>query len=350
MAVADELALSAQQRRNLEFAALLHDVGKITIPKEIINKPGPLNTEEWAYIKRHSHHERWDGGGYPDGLTADSIPLEARIIACCDTWNAMRTDRAYRKALPHEAAFAELWSSAGSQLDPRIVEILATIVAPAPAVADTPAPAAEPAPEEPESAGADPLDELVTRAGGRASAQTPERAPMADGALEDVRAVDPVERLLEDSWDSRSQRADRCEVVVEMATAVLFLAIAVPLAIPALLGGKLPIGFTLLLVALYAVVSRTVKFPIGAGYVVPSYLVLVPMLLLLPPSAVPLLTAAGLRRVARAGPSGRVDARRSSSWRRQGSRLPWRARRRLRRRSRRLDGARVVRAGGRAKA
>ena len=135
--VADVLKLDAQRRRNLEFGALLHDVGKIAIPKEIINKPGKLDAAEWTVIKTHtvegqkmlervggfmrevglivrSHHERWDGGGYPDGLVGDRIPLEARIIACCDTWNAMRTDRAYRKALSHEVALAELTANSGT--------------------------------------------------------------------------------------------------------------------------------------------------------------------------------------------------------------------------------------------
>ena len=125
--VAEQLNLSPQQRRNLEFGALLHDVGKIAIPKQIINKPGPLDPDEWVIIKTHtiegqrmldrvggfmrevglivrSHHERWDGAGYPDRLTGVAIPLEARIITCCDSWNAMRTDRAYRTALSHDAA------------------------------------------------------------------------------------------------------------------------------------------------------------------------------------------------------------------------------------------------------
>ena len=116
LAVGDQLGLDAEQRRNLEFGALLHDVGKITIPKEIINKPGPLDPAEWASIKTHtlegekmlarvggfmrevgqivrSHHERWDGEGYPDGLSGAAIPLAARIISCCDAWSAMRTDR-----------------------------------------------------------------------------------------------------------------------------------------------------------------------------------------------------------------------------------------------------------------
>ena len=152
--VADVLKLDAQRRRNLEFGALLHDVGKIAIPKEIINKPGKLDAAEWTVIKTHtvegqkmlervggfmrevglivrSHHERWDGGGYPDGLVGDQIPLEARIIACCDTWNAMRTDRAYRKALSHEVALTELTANAGTQFDPAVVGALLEVVEPA---------------------------------------------------------------------------------------------------------------------------------------------------------------------------------------------------------------------------
>ncbi len=147
LAVADRLDLRAEQRRNVEFAALLHDVGKIAIPKEIINKPARLDPDEWTTIKTHSaegqrlldrvggfmgevglivrsHHERWDGTGYPDGLEAARIPLESRIIACCDTWNAMRTDRSYRRALPSEVALAEMHRVSGSQLDPHIVDVL----------------------------------------------------------------------------------------------------------------------------------------------------------------------------------------------------------------------------------
>ncbi len=124
LALGESLGLDAEQRRNLEFAALLHDVGKIAIPKEIINKPGKLDPQEWQVVKTHtiegqkvldrvggfmhevglivrSHHERWDGNGYPDGLAGEAIPLESRIIGCCDAWNAMRTDRVYRTALPH---------------------------------------------------------------------------------------------------------------------------------------------------------------------------------------------------------------------------------------------------------
>ena len=156
--LAEQLELPAERRRNLEFAALLHDVGKIAIPKEIINKPGKLEPHEWTIVKTHtlegqkmldrvggfmrdvglivrSHHERWDGGGYPDGLMGEQIPLEARIISCCDTWNAMRTDRPYRKALSYEVARSELISASGTQLDPKLIDALLELVA-----AEAPAP------------------------------------------------------------------------------------------------------------------------------------------------------------------------------------------------------------------
>jgi HD-GYP domain-containing protein (c-di-GMP phosphodiesterase class II) len=77
-----------------------------------------------------SHHERWDGSGYPDSLAGDAIPLESRIIAACDAWNAMRTNRAYRNALDQDVALAELISNAGRQFDPRIVQALTQIVEP----------------------------------------------------------------------------------------------------------------------------------------------------------------------------------------------------------------------------
>ena len=145
------LELSPDRLRNLEFGALLHDVGKIAISKSIINKPGKLDADEWQLIKTHttegqqlldrvggfmsdvgrivrSHHERWDGGGYPDGIAGEAIPLESRVIAACDTWNAMTTDRPYRPALDHAVAVAELSSAAGSQLDPAVVEVVLGIV------------------------------------------------------------------------------------------------------------------------------------------------------------------------------------------------------------------------------
>jgi putative nucleotidyltransferase with HDIG domain len=147
IAVGDTLALSPARRRNLEFGALLHDVGKVAIPKDIINKPGKLDPAEWTIIKTHtiegqrmldrvggfmrevgvivrSHHERWDGSGYPDGLAGDEIPLEARIVACCDAWSAMTTTRSYRDAMPIPDAVAEMRRSAGTQFDPRVVDAL----------------------------------------------------------------------------------------------------------------------------------------------------------------------------------------------------------------------------------
>lgn len=150
LAVADLLRLDAASRRNLEFGALLHDIGKIAIPKSIINKPGALDAEEWEIVKTHtveghkmlervggvmgqvgrivrSHHERWDGSGYPDRLQGEQIPIEARIISCCDAYNAMTTTRSYRKALPVDVARAELERNSASQFDPAIVAALLQI-------------------------------------------------------------------------------------------------------------------------------------------------------------------------------------------------------------------------------
>ena len=149
--VARELGLDADRQRNVEFGALLHDVGKIAVPKEIVNKPGKLDEREWEIIKTHtvegqkmlervggfmrevgqivrSHHERWDGGGYPDGLRGEEIPLESRIIACCDAFNAMTTTRSYRRAMPSSVAIAELVKHAGSQFDPHVVETMVAVV------------------------------------------------------------------------------------------------------------------------------------------------------------------------------------------------------------------------------
>jgi putative nucleotidyltransferase with HDIG domain len=151
LAVADEFGLDERQRWAVEFGALLHDIGKIHVPKEIINKPGPLTDEERAVIEMHtvkgqrmlegiggvladighvvrSSHERYDGLGYPDGLAGELIPIEARVVTCCDAFSAMVTDRPYRKAIPLPEALAELEAHAGTQFDPRVVETLCTIV------------------------------------------------------------------------------------------------------------------------------------------------------------------------------------------------------------------------------
>jgi HD-GYP domain-containing protein (c-di-GMP phosphodiesterase class II) len=147
LSVADTLKLSPTDRRDAEFVALLHDVGKIRIPSDIINKPGPLDARERAIIETHtiegekmlervgglighigrlvrSCHEHYDGGGYPDRLTGEEIPLIARIVCACDAYSAMTTDRPYRAARTRDEALAELVRCSGTQFDPRVVEAI----------------------------------------------------------------------------------------------------------------------------------------------------------------------------------------------------------------------------------
>ena len=154
--VADELGLTEAERRDAEFVALLHDVGKIRVPAEVISKRGPLSPEEWALIHLHtvegeamlaqvggllgsvgrlvrSCHERWDGGGYPDGLAGEEIPQVARIVMCCDAFSAMTTDRSYRQALPLDAALEELRANAGTQFDSAVVAALLAVIERVPA-------------------------------------------------------------------------------------------------------------------------------------------------------------------------------------------------------------------------
>jgi putative nucleotidyltransferase with HDIG domain len=150
-AVADELGLDHRAQQELEIAALLHDVGKITIPNEILNKPSKLTDEEFDLMKTHtvegqalldrvggrlarvgeivrSCHERWDGHGYPDGLGGEEIPVAARIVFCCDAYSAMTTDRPYRKAMSREAALEELRANSGTQFEPRVVKAMERVV------------------------------------------------------------------------------------------------------------------------------------------------------------------------------------------------------------------------------
>jgi HD-GYP domain-containing protein (c-di-GMP phosphodiesterase class II) len=150
-AVTDHLNVDPGTRQEMEFAALLHDVGKISIPKEILNKPAKLTSEEFELMKTHtvegqflldrvggllgrigevvrSCHERWDGKGYPDGLKGEQIPLAARIVFVCDAYNAMTTDRPYRSAMSTSDALDELQANAGTQFDPTIVAALVEVV------------------------------------------------------------------------------------------------------------------------------------------------------------------------------------------------------------------------------
>src|SRR5436305_12347383 len=149
--VGRELGLDAREQRELEFGALLHDIGKLRVPDEILNKPAKLTPAEWTVMKRHphdgqnmldriggvladvglvvrGHHERWDGGGYPDGLVGEAIPLAARIICACDAYSAMTTDRPYRKAMRVEDAMTELRACCGTQFDPAVVEAVERVV------------------------------------------------------------------------------------------------------------------------------------------------------------------------------------------------------------------------------
>jgi two-component system cell cycle response regulator len=145
LAVGRELGMSGDELDELARAAELHDIGKIAIPEEILHKPGQLDPDEWAFVQRHtligerilgaapalrpvarlvrSTHERWDGAGYPDSLAGDDIPLGARIVAVCDAYEAMVHDRPYRPALSPELAVEELFTHAGTQFDPRVVQV-----------------------------------------------------------------------------------------------------------------------------------------------------------------------------------------------------------------------------------
>jgi len=140
------LSLTADEMENLEYAGILHDVGKIAVDCSILNKPGPLNAEEWEVIRAHPvigaellkevpflakaaefvlhHHEKHDGTGYPSGLKGNDIPLGARVIAVADAFDTMTTDRSYRSALPIETAVKELNDCSGTQFCPVAVEAL----------------------------------------------------------------------------------------------------------------------------------------------------------------------------------------------------------------------------------
>ena len=148
---ARQLGLTADTIERVRLAAELHDIGKVAIPDTILNKPGPLDPQEWAYIHRHpvigerilaaapslkdvarlvrASHERVDGGGYPDGLTREAIPIGARIIAVCDAYDAMTTSRPYNTPKTPAAATTELQRWAGSQVDADVVSAFCTVLA-----------------------------------------------------------------------------------------------------------------------------------------------------------------------------------------------------------------------------
>jgi putative nucleotidyltransferase with HDIG domain len=150
VAIGRELGLRKDELAAVELGALLHDVGKLEVPEKILNKPAALTRLEWRKMRRHVewgerllhrlvdmpavlavvrwHHERWDGGGYPDGKRGEQIPLAARIVAVADAFQAIIEERPYRGGRTEEDALAEIRRHAGSQFDPKCVEALRHVV------------------------------------------------------------------------------------------------------------------------------------------------------------------------------------------------------------------------------
>jgi HD-GYP domain-containing protein (c-di-GMP phosphodiesterase class II) len=150
LGLASAMHLSPDFRRSLRLGSILHDVGKIGVPDSILLKPASLSEPEWDIMRRHPtigeqmlrpiefllpalpivrhHHERWDGAGYPDGLAKDNIPLGARMVAVCDTFDAMVSDRPYRAGSSPAIAVEEILRCAGSQFDPQCAELLVDVV------------------------------------------------------------------------------------------------------------------------------------------------------------------------------------------------------------------------------
>ncbi|MCI7760407.1 MAG: HD domain-containing protein, partial [[Eubacterium] saphenum] len=148
--IARRLGKSEEEQKDVYYAGLLHDVGKIRVPKEVINKPGKLNDEEFRQIKIHTitgfyilkeiykegailhaakfHHERFDGKGYPMGLSGENIPEVARIVGVADAYDAMASDRSYRKALPQQIVRHEIESGKGTQFDPKFADVMLKMI------------------------------------------------------------------------------------------------------------------------------------------------------------------------------------------------------------------------------
>ena len=149
--LAKEIGLKDDETSIVRLASLLHDIGKLGVPDEVLFKPGPLNEEEWAQMKQHPtsalhvlsqihsiadatpailhHHEHFNGSGYPDGLAGKEIPIASRILLVTDAFDAMTTNRPYRKAMPIDAAIEELKRNSGTQFDPMVVEAFLRILA-----------------------------------------------------------------------------------------------------------------------------------------------------------------------------------------------------------------------------
>jgi putative nucleotidyltransferase with HDIG domain len=142
--LADYMGMDKSQLPHIQRGALLHDIGKMAVPDHILRKPGPLNDKEWKIMRQHPvtaqqwlsrinylhpaldiphrHHERWDGSGYPDGMERDEIPMEARIFAVVDVWDAMCSDRPYRKAIPETNVLEYIEEQSNQLFDPKVVD------------------------------------------------------------------------------------------------------------------------------------------------------------------------------------------------------------------------------------
>jgi len=149
VAISRRLGLGVRRTAHVRQAAYLHDIGKAMVPEDILSKAGPLTEEELALVRLHpavgstmlasaglwpevplvrAHHERFDGGGYPDGLAGEEIPLEARILFVADSFDAMTSDRPYQRGMPVEDALDELRRCSGTQLDPCVVDVLLGLI------------------------------------------------------------------------------------------------------------------------------------------------------------------------------------------------------------------------------
>jgi len=148
--IAERLNLDPETTKKIYWAGYLHDIGKIFVPQDILNKPGRFTEEEYSLVKIHPvkseelvleiedlaeiariirhHHERWDGKGYPDGLSDDDIPLGSRILEIADAFEAMTSKRPYKRALTLEEAIEELKRCSGTQFDPKLVEIMVSVI------------------------------------------------------------------------------------------------------------------------------------------------------------------------------------------------------------------------------
>jgi putative nucleotidyltransferase with HDIG domain len=151
-AIATKMNYDKDEIGQIRIAGLVHDIGKIGIDEKILNKNGKPDNEEWKEIKKHpemgwrilsstneffelasiviAHHEKWDGSGYPNGLKGEEIPLKARIITVADAYDAMTSERSYRKPLGEDAAIEELKKCSGTQFDPKIVDVFLNLVLP----------------------------------------------------------------------------------------------------------------------------------------------------------------------------------------------------------------------------